>query len=793
MRKGKRLQKHIFTMIMALLLMVSSLPVTGMEVKAATDEVENEMVLQETEVSEGAEVEPEGAEVAEAAEVESEGAKPGGIESEETELTEPVTVSGCNYDTTDTGTTDSEIEAIDTETTDAESSLDIQYEVTSIKKASAYVKVTISGYDETVENFGVAVEYDNGISKKGYEDTFSYSPVSGTTFTKQIGLSDLLGSHEYTVNVKVYEGTSCEESSLLDTETLTFTTAESTIDSSKIVLEAVQDENVFNKVTIKATYDDETTDIMTVCDGEGAWFYYRKKGDDSFVKFATMGQVSNYYYEELSDLVEGDVYEIAFRAGGVQKVLEYTVTNTTFTYTVDAFVQPQSIVFTMDLYGDNLSAYTNTYMYGSAYYKDENGEWVKEGGALSYTASSATSSNPKTLTRSAGCTPGEKYEYKFVLSVAAKTGGNTVLSEKYFTGICPEYPLTITAEGFIDYANLYYTFAKEDWMGDAFTKTTADIYYKKSSEPESAWVKNSSRTYVVDKTDASCGSISGLEANTSYDVKLVSDDYVITQISFTTKEDTRSLNPNITDMTYTECDIQVLCENMENSDIVYIYPYYREKGAEEWLLHSDIEYVSSTVTSKDYTFSDLKEGTEYEYAFQLKPASSSNTVKDEEMILEAVGTFKTKAREDLKVTVEADTTADTADFKIYLNEACIGYDIMFYVKLAGEEEWSHYKKWTMYGTSSANPYKELTIDWLMADTEYEYAVEVKAQGDSTVFGEGNIYNVTTGSFRTQKYDANLEITTKDITDTSFTLTFTIPDAKEGVLYGADYYVYADNP
>ncbi len=148
-----------------------------------------------------------------------------------------------------------------------------------------------------------------------------------------------------------------------------------------------------------------------------------------------------------------------------------------------------------------------------------------------------------------------------------------------------------------------------------------------------------------------------------------------------TQTDGRSLTNVIAASGYSYISIKAMITNNPINTNSYLYVFYREKGADDWIKNKK-SYIISKTTGGMLTFiNGLKPGTEYEYRVAVSDSSYDVMLSDIEEDRQVAGTIMTQAQEfSLDVTsqpwsiqhgaglrVKVDTTAQEKSLKAVLS------------------------------------------------------------------------------------------------------------------------------
>ncbi len=148
-----------------------------------------------------------------------------------------------------------------------------------------------------------------------------------------------------------------------------------------------------------------------------------------------------------------------------------------------------------------------------------------------------------------------------------------------------------------------------------------------------------------------------------------------------TQTDGRSLTNVIAASGYSYISIKAMITNNPINTNSYLYVFYREKGAEDWI-KSKKSYIISNTTGGMLTFiNGLKPGTEYEYRVAVSDSGYDVALSDIEEDRQVAGSIMTQAQEfSLDLTsqpwsishgaalkIKADTTAQEKSLKAVLS------------------------------------------------------------------------------------------------------------------------------
>lgn len=319
-----------------------------------------------------------------------------------------------------------------------------------------------------------------------------------------------------------------------------------------------------------------------------------------------------------------------------------------------------------------------------------------------------------------------------------------------------EYKVTLDSKDISNFANFgsFYLYS--------YIKKTDSTIYRKNKQVYLSSGSEYSNTI----------NFTGLEANTSYDVVLrTNDDIEYASKTFTTAEDNRQLSITSVTEKLHSAEIKYTLTGITPSMSGYILFYIHEKGSSGAWEKLDSNYysgsngdtVSGTLYTSEYYSKVLKDNTEYEYKIGL--GDYDTAVADLDTVCE--GSFTTKKDNRMLSNAAASASYTSVDVSALLsgNDENIGTYIYLFLKSSADSNWIKtyvdYDYESKYTYLSSYNYSVRAYN-LPSGTDYSYMIVASDSNDCNSPDEVTADSrKVSGTFTTKKNNYTFEFTTDE--------------------------------
>lgn len=491
--------------------------------------------------------------------------------------------------------------------------------VTDITSSEAKIKINIGSYTGSDQYINAKVSYVDSMGDtqivNDYVGTNNY--ISGIT----LSLTNLKAGTEYKdLEVKLDDNDSGGVQYAAYSTKVSFTTAGSTITADKINVTVTPDTEDGTKAVLKTALQDVST---------GAYPYtvkYRVAGGKDWTGSKTVQGVlnaGNSYTDErdLVSLAGSTEYEVLVMVDGITKTASFTTTAAAAAANVEVKPLMQGVEVKAALTGVS----SGTYTIKAFWYDLEICGWRKMSSRDSDSESLTADNNWQSTAvfYDDRLRPNAENDWKIQITKSY----NDVVYEKYMTLEAVRQEITLTAEDIkFTSARIRGKLAARD---ESIQYPGAVLYYRAKGSAQ--WTNGGSCSYAY--TEGDTVYLSDLKEDTEYEVKLVPGNYpddILSQITFQTRKDTRSLSVSAGDCRYMSAQINWTFDKGVNwSNDSYICIHYRKKGDAAWRLARSgwFAYGTGAYTGKE-SLTGLEPGTAYEVLAELKDISNSTAGAD---------------------------------------------------------------------------------------------------------------------------------------------------------------------